>query len=498
MDKTNNSRQALWVAMGQFFAFAIGVVSPMILARYFTKSDYGTYKQVMYVYQTLLTVFTLGLPKAYGYFIPRVSLAESKDVVRKISYIFLLLGFVFSACLFFFAESIASLLNNNDLTSALRWFSPTPMLLLPVMGLEGILASYKKTQYLAIYTVATRLFTLVCILLPVLLFNGTYIHAIIGFDVASLLSFLLAIYLRGIPTRGVRLEKTVVTFKEIFRFSLPLFTAAIWGTVIASSSQFFISRYYGNEVFAEFSNGFIDFPIVPMVVSAVSTVLLPLFSGMAAHDKEQIKPVWISTLTKSAKIIYPLTIYCITFSTLVMICFFGGIYENSGVYFAIRNFQNFFVIIPFSPIILALGKTKEYSNVHMWLAIFTIIMDLLIVKLGGSAILISIVSVVCQIMHVIWLTVIVAKEIELRLLEMIPVKNLIKVMALSLCASTITVVICHLFLNGINKFLLLLLTVLTFVFTYYALCWLFRLSYKSVISGFLGEGKYKGILKLIP
>ena len=84
MAETNNSKQAMWVAIGQFCSFAIGFISPVILSRYFTKGDYGTYKQVMYVYDTLLTVFTLGLPRAYSYFIPRVSKSQSKDVVKKL------------------------------------------------------------------------------------------------------------------------------------------------------------------------------------------------------------------------------------------------------------------------------------------------------------------------------------------------------------------------------------------------------------------------------
>ena len=72
MTKSNNSSQATWIALGQFCAYAIGIVSPMILCRYFDKCDYGTYKQVMFVYNTLLTIFTLGLPRAYSYFIPQV------------------------------------------------------------------------------------------------------------------------------------------------------------------------------------------------------------------------------------------------------------------------------------------------------------------------------------------------------------------------------------------------------------------------------------------
>ena len=60
----------------------------MILSRFFDKGDYGTYKQVMYVYSTLLAVFTLGLPKAYAYFLPKYATNYSRDIISKVTKIF--------------------------------------------------------------------------------------------------------------------------------------------------------------------------------------------------------------------------------------------------------------------------------------------------------------------------------------------------------------------------------------------------------------------------
>ena len=95
MAETNNTKQAAWVAIGSLFSFAVGIISPMILSRFFDKGDYGTYKQVMYVYSTLLTVFTLGLPKAYAYFLPKYGREYSKDIINKITSMFIVLGAVF-------------------------------------------------------------------------------------------------------------------------------------------------------------------------------------------------------------------------------------------------------------------------------------------------------------------------------------------------------------------------------------------------------------------
>ena len=86
--RNSNTIQSLWVAMGSLASFAFSIVSAAILSRYFAKEDYGTYKQVMYVYHTLLTVFTLGLPKSYSYFLPRVTKEEGLSLVKKITNIF--------------------------------------------------------------------------------------------------------------------------------------------------------------------------------------------------------------------------------------------------------------------------------------------------------------------------------------------------------------------------------------------------------------------------
>lgn len=495
MSNTSNSRQAMWVAVGQFSAFAIGIISPMILSRYFSKGDYGTYKQVMYVYNTLLIVFTLGLPKAYSYFIPRVSLPESKDVIRKISRLFAILGLFLSLLLFCGASAIAGLLHNPDLELAIKWFSPTPLLLLPVMGIEGILASYKKAKHIALFTLCMRVFTLLFTILPVITFNGTYIHSIIGFDIASLLTCIFSYYLKYLPTRGIELQRATVSYKEIFAFSLPLLSASLWIMLFQSTNQFFISRYYGNEVFAEFSNGFMEFPIIPMVVNSVATILAPLFAGMAVKNKMSIGDIWNSALNKTIKIIYPVTIYCILFSNIVMTCFYGKMYSTSGIFFSIKNIEGFFSVIPFYPILMALGKTKEYSRVHMVIAFLLLPLEFFIVKLGLPVYTIGLAYVLCSLGKVILQFAVVGRSVEMPASVLIPYKAMIKVALVSVFASIIPLVLSR-YISELNEWLLLIITVSLFCIIYYSLCWISHVSYRDVVIGFIG--RYKSLLKFIP
>lgn len=422
---TNNTKQAAWVAVGSFCSFGFTIVSSMILSRYFSKADYGTYKQVMYVYNTLLTVFTLGLPKAFSYFLPRVELVQSRDLISKITRLFFLLGGLFSLLLFVFAPQIADFLKNEDLVLALRIFAIAPFLMLPTMGLDGILATFKQTYFIALYHILTNVFKLLCVALPVMIWDLGYIEALWGFVGASFVSFLLALYLKYYPVRNQPKEKCPITFKKIFSFSLPLLIASLWGIIISSCDQFFVSRYFGSEVFADFSNGSMELPFVGMIIASCATVLSPIFSKMShekLNPKTDIYPLWMSVFEKTAKLIYPLVIYCIVFADIVMVVLYGQKYAVSDDYFRIKLIANFFTLIAYGPLIINTGKVKFYSNAHMITAIVVVALEYLSVITINSPYAISWISMLCHVGKIFAMLWLVANYFKIRFDQLFPIK----------------------------------------------------------------------------
>lgn len=498
-EQASNSKQAAWVAIGSFFSFIVGIVSPMILSRYFGKGDYGTYKQVMYVYNTLLTIFTLGLPKAYAYFLPKYAEEYSRDIISKVTKIFYILGGVFSIFLLCCATPIARVMGNPDLKLALIVFSPTPFLLLPTMGLDAIYASFRKTKYLAFYTIATRILTIFCTVLPVLLFSGNYIYAIIGFDVASFITFFLALYFKSWPIKNVAHKESDLTYKEVFKFSLPLLYASLWGMIIASSNQFFISRYYGNETFAEFSNGFMELPFVGMILGSISAVLLPTFSGMdkGAGMSKEILSVWNSALQKSAKLIFPMLIFSVFFARPIMMCMYGDMYAQSSVYFVIKNLSGFLYIVPFYPIILAVGKTSAYANVHMIGAIVLVVAEYIVCKTCNSAIYVAVISEICMLTRIAIFMRIIANYAQRKISDLIQPKLMGRLAFVSVLASLPPFFL----FNSIElgKWLTLSASFFLFVIDYYLLCWVFKITYRDIVDGFLkGSSSYKKVINIVP
>lgn len=458
--KSSNTVQALWVMLGSLSAFGFAIVSSMLLSRYFDKHDYGTYKQVMYVYSSLVVVFTLGLPKAFSYFLPRVNEGQAKDLINKINSVLLVLGAVMSLGLFIGANVIADVLNNQDLATPLRYFALVPLFMLPTMGLEGILATYRQTKFLAIYKTVTQIFMLFCVVVPVIFFDGTINSAIIGFTIASFFCFITALYLKYKPIRNYTKEKSPYSYRQIFNYTLPIMGASIWGIIISSSDQFFISRYFGTEVFAEFANGSMELPFVGMIIGATSVVLSPVFSKMAHENldpQKEIFPIWISVFEKSAMLIYPLLIFVWVFADIIMVVLYGEQYENSSIYFKIRLILNFFTIIAFAPLLINTGKVKFYANVHMFTAIAVILLEFLVVKTIKSPYSVAVVSLLCQLGKIYALLYAVAKLFEMKVYQLFPTKLLLKIVLPSIVVLAFEYYLFVIYLD-INVMLLLFLS----------------------------------------
>lgn len=482
--KTNNTQQAFWIALGSLFSFSFGIISSVILSRYFPKADYGTYKQVLYVYSTMLVVFTLGLPKAYSFFLPRVDNYQAKDVIAKITNIFFIMGAFFTLALFLLSGQIASLLKNEDLELAIKIFSPVPFFLLPTMGLEGILATYRMTQFTAIYTIISRIAMMLCVVLPVLFFNAGYIGALIGFTFSSFLIFLVALYLKYLPVRKYNKEKSSLKYKEIFNYSLPLMIASLWGVIETSSDQFFISRYYGTEVFADYSNGAMELPFIGMILGATAAVLSPIFSKMSYQKvdvKKELYPLWIRVFEKSSMLTYPLLIFALCFAKEIMVFLYGNSYVNSAIYFQIFNLYFFFKIIVYGPYLINTGKQRLYANAHMYSVMILIPLQVMTLYFIDSPVALIIVSVSVKIGRTFFFLNVISKDFNIQLREILPIKPLIKIMlpAAILVLSTKYILVKTLELNSLW---LLLLGAIIYFSLYGLYSYVFKINYWSLIS----------------
>lgn len=462
----SNFNQALWLGIGQLCTFALSFVSAAILSRYFDKTEYGTFRQILYVYTTLSTLFTVGLPGVFAYFIPRLETGQQKTLINSMNRLFLLLGAAFSITLFFGADVIAKLLNNPELSVGIRIFSPFPLFTLPTMGVEGIYTALRKTKAIAIYHVVSKVLSLLCIVLPVVVWHTGYREAIIGWGCSSFIMFLVSMYMKNKPY--FRVEKVLVQnmYKQVFDYCLPLVGAFIAGFFIHSADQFFISRYYGTESFAEASNGCLSIPIVAMVAGSIKSVLLPVFSKADSKGKLSNElSTYNNAVNKCVVLVFPILLFCAFFAKEIMVFIYGVQYEGSGAYLRVFILRDFVDCFPYLAVLLAIGRTRFYMNMHLIGALIIWALDLLISIVGLPPTSFVAVGSMFQIMIRVASFILIFRVTKINLINKEVTSNIFKVTI----DCSISLLLLMLLANSLFKTLPLFLTLVICGILYYAI-----------------------------
>ena len=485
---SSNTKQAFWVSIGSMIALIFTMASAMVMSRCYTVDEYGTYKQIFWIYSSLTIVFTLGLPKTFGYFLPKVPLTQGKNLTTKITRIFYILGFIFSVLLFSLSSTIASILENPELAIGLKYFSPIPFFLLPTMGIESIYATYKKTEISSLYNIISRGSIAAALITAAILYKHSYIYAIIAFNLASIINFWLAMYLKNKPFIGIQKEKTAITYREIFAFSIPLMAANIVNIIINSTDQFFISRYLGVDKFAEYSNGAMELPFIGMIVGSCSVVLLPVYTRLRHQEnkqcaKEETLNLWRTVISKTVLLIYPIIVFCMFFPEEIMVLLYGDKYALSGPIFFIMLFNNFFSVVSSYPLILALDKVRQYFKIYVFDCILLIVLESLIVVFCPNIYLICIASVFALILRNILFIRIIAKELAVSLSNLIPLKTILTV----ILSSTIILFITRYAIKylDLDNLFTILIAGLAYILLYLVASKILRLDYFSIIKPLL-------------
>lgn len=455
MRNNSNTLQAFWIGLGYLGTFLVAMGSAMVLSRYLSKDDYGTYRQIIYIYNILQGVFAAGLPSAYSYFLPKLSLSQGKRLTRILLLCFIILGTLLSMVFYFGAPLLSSVLKNPELTSHLKLFAPIPLLLIPTLGIEGLFTSVRKTEQLLIYNISTKFFMFFCLVSPVLFWEASIEKIIYGWILSAIFSFTMALIFKNLPFRNTIEKDLPFKISEIFKYTIPIMLTSYITVLQKSADQFFISRYFGESAFAEYSNGFFEIPFVGMIVGSVSAVMIPIFSG-TGNDTLKLQSAvssWRNALEKSIYLVYPLLCICFVLAEPLILLIYGEKYDTSVIYFRMALFLNFFNIVLINPILTALGKTRFYFIYNLVCAILIWGSKYLTVILFNSPHAVGYVSVINSIVLVVVPYIYIYKTLKIQLISKKQLISIIKIITCSLICALGANYLCNCFAPNLNVLL---------------------------------------------
>lgn len=488
--KKNNGTavQGIWLGIANCSNMIVAILSSIVLSRYFDKIEYGTYKQIIFVYNTFLLIFQAGLPSVFSFFLPRYSIQEGKYIMRKLNMMLFILGLLFSIFLFVFSDLISDVLNNPELADGLKIFSIFPLFTLPTLGIEGLYVALKNTKFIAGYQILTRILMLCCIVLPIILIEGaSYKLAILGWGFASVISFFIALWAKAKPYRHIIAEKIAGISKQILRYSLPIMGSSLVLLFFNSVNQIFISRYCGVESFAVFSNGFIALPFIPIFIAPFRQLLVPIFSKASQHSKYEDAIITFNNgIIKISIILLPLIVFSAFFAKDIMVFLYGEQYAPSTIYFQIMLVFHLFELFPFTVVLSSIGRTDIQFKIDIICTVFIYMLNIVFVYLHIiSPILITAIFVLINasmryIIPYMWM----AKRKELKkLLNKNTIRKVLLTAIHSIIAVSISSIICYYFIyNELNVFLRLCIGCFIFGILLVITAPIFKINYLDYLS----------------
>lgn len=345
-------------------------VLSIMLARFFTKDEYGTYLHVQMIANFATWAFLFGLPHSIYYFLPRV-IDQRKFIYTTCSLIGIL-AIITALLIFFNTQFLSNLLANAELINIGFVIALIALFQIPLSLFEPLMITAQKIKEFS----AAELFFNFSLFITVAgcIMSDATLYTILASTVALfavhntiLLFFIFKI---GLERRKLRAGGEFYSFKEQFNYSLPIGLSMSVMELSRYTDKIIVSNQTSPEDFAVYARGAMDIPVINILANTLDNLMMPRFVEAYKDKKEsEILTSWHSMIRLMAVFIYPCCIFLIATASLLIPALFTDKYTGSILIFQIYTLGLLTRISTFNVIIRAIGKTK----VILWVSILSII-----------------------------------------------------------------------------------------------------------------------------
>lgn len=429
----------------------IGLVTSMLLARFRTLSEYGTYSQLLMVTDLVTTFLLLGLPNSINYFLAKV---DNDGDRQKFMSVYLtmstLLTIVIGVCLLLAMPLIVAYFDNPLISRFAYVVAVYPWASLMINGLGNVCVIYERTSRLILFNIIHAVSTLVILLLcnafemSFQQYMVAYMGSMLCFGVAGL------VWIRKMTGR-LRVQLDWRFIKEILVFSIPMGLASVVGTLNTELDKLVIGKFFSTQEYAIFANAAKELPFA-MLTSSITAVLLPRMVRLLKDGKNQEAiQIWGNANNLSLCFMFLIAGGLFVFAPDVMSFLYSEKYVTDG---GVAVFRIYTCILPLRAIywgivLNATGKTK----LILYSSILTLFMNLVgniascyLIGFEGPAYTSLVATVVMNLVQLIF----TCKIVGISMKSIFPWKDICRLILQTACLAMAFAGIKYGLLNGDN------------------------------------------------
>lgn len=411
------------LTISKIITMTMSFIIVMILSRYFSLEEYGTYSQIIIIVNLVGSLFMLGLPNSINYFLAR---SETKVEKQKFLSVYYSLSTYISIgvgiLLLFLTPFFVQYFNNRLLQSLVYFLAIYPWTLFIKQSIDHVLIVYKKLSLIMFY----RIINSVSILLLLVIVQYLNLSFKLFMFIYILLEGFFAISVYFIVKKvadGLKIEIDKYTIKNILKYSIPIGLASAVGTLNIQLDKLMVGRYLGTELLGIYTNASRELPIT-IVATSLTAILIPQLTILLKKEKKDITiNLWSHASILAFIIICFFALVFFTFASDVMNLLYSEKFITGVSVFRVFCLVLLLRFTYFGMILNAVGNTKFifYSSIFSLFLNFCL-NYVFLVSLGfiGPAIATLISQFVINVIQLVY----TCKIIKIKFIEILPWKIL--------------------------------------------------------------------------
>lgn len=442
MDNRNNSLglDALKLTGSKAVVLVITMISGMLLSRFRSLTEYGTYSQLIMVITLATTIITMGLPNSLNFFLARAETENERTRFLSVYYsLNTILSIIVGIVLVIITPALVAVFENPLITGFIYFLALFPWTRVISSSIENVLIVYKKSNGIIAFRLLNSLLLLGIIILVQVAGWSFNIYMLLYLLVESVFS--IAVYLivkKLAPKLCFCLNRGLI--KKIFTFSVPLGLASMVGTLDVELDKFVIGALMSTEEMAIYTNASKEMPVT-IIATSITAVLMPQMARLLKNKKnQQAIDLWGSATIISFAVISFFSLALIVFAPEVMAFLYSEKYLAGVPVFRIYSLGLMLRCTYYGMILNSSGRTKFILYSSIASLILNVILNFsLVYTLGviGPAIATLISSLVVLIAQLLA----TSKITQISFQRIFPWKQLFKVLLINISIATAFVIV---------------------------------------------------------
>lgn len=358
--------QSAWLMFAKLVGFVFSFALPLLVVRFLSKTDVGTYRQAFQLITNAAAILPLGFSMSAYYYLSREKERRASAVLHILIFN-LAVGLLAFAILALVPQTAVALFNNEALAPLAPLIGAVVCVWIFSTFIEMVAVANQEAKTATLFIIIAQLTKAILMVTAVLIFSTVEAFLVAALIQGILQTCFLIVYLHSrFPRFWTKFDGGF--FIEQMRYALPLGLAGLLWILQTDIHFYFVGAQFSAAEFAVYAYGCFQLPLVEMLAESVNSVMIPRMSKLQSEgNKEEIKRLSFLSVQKLSLFYFPLTAFLAVMAPTFIVTLFTKNYEAAIPIFLIN-----LILIPLQSVSVD-AITRAFDGLGRFLVVIRII-----------------------------------------------------------------------------------------------------------------------------